>query len=71
VSGAPRRLTGANTSSGAYGLPQALPGSKMATVAADWRTNPHTQLVWMFGYIRDRYGNPQNAWRHSEQVGWY
>lgn len=65
------RVTASNTSSGAYGLPQALPGSKMASVAGDWRTNPHTQLVWMFGYIRDRYGNPQNAWGHSEEAGWY
>jgi len=63
--------TANNPSSGAYGIPQALPGSKMATAGADWQTNPATQIKWGLGYIRDRYGSPQNAWAHSESVGWY
>lgn len=60
-----------NTSSGAYGIPQALPGDKMATAGADWRTNPTTQIVWGLGYIEARYGSPCGAWAHSEDVGWY
>ena len=61
----------ANRSSGAYGIPQALPGSKMGTVASDWRTNPATQIAWGLNYIKGRYGNPGNAWAHSQSVGWY
>jgi hypothetical protein len=60
-----------NSSSGAYGIPQSLPGSKMASVAADWRTNPVTQIKWGLGYIQDRYGSPCGAWGHSESNGWY
>ena len=60
-----------NPSSGAYGIPQSLPGSKMATVAADWRTNPATQITWGLNYITDRYGTPCGAWGHSQSVGWY
>jgi len=60
-----------NSSSGAYGIPQSLPGSKMATVAADWRTNPVTQIRWGLGYIQDRYGSPCGAWGHSQGHGWY
>jgi hypothetical protein len=60
-----------NPSSGAYGIPQSLPGSKMATVASDWRTNPVTQIKWGLGYIKNRYGTPCGAWQHSENVGWY
>lgn len=60
-----------NPSSGAYGLPQSLPGSKMASEGADWRTNPTTQIRWMLGYIAGRYGNPEAAWAHSENIGWY
>ena len=60
-----------NASSGAYGIPQSLPGSKMADVAPDWRTNPETQITWGLAYIAARYGNPQGAWRHSQRVGWY
>jgi hypothetical protein len=60
-----------NPSSGAYGIPQSYPGSKMSSVAADWRTNPATQIKWGLGYIKGRYGNPCNAWQHSEDVGWY
>jgi hypothetical protein len=60
-----------NRSSGAYGIPQALPGSKMASVASDWRTNPATQIKWGLGYIEGRYGSPCKAWSHSQSVGWY
>ena len=60
-----------NPSSGAYGIPQALPGSKMASVAADWETNPATQIRWGLGYIRDRYGNPTGAWEFFQANGWY
>ena len=60
-----------NTSSGAYGIPQALPGSKMASAGADWATNPDTQIRWGLGYIMGRYGSPCNAWGHSQSVGWY
>jgi hypothetical protein len=61
----------ANPTSGAYGIPQALPGDKMATVAADWQTNPVTQITWGLGYIAGRYGTPCGAWAHSELKGWY
>lgn len=60
-----------NRSSGAYGIPQSLPGTKMAVVGADWRTNPETQIRWGLAYIAARYGNAQKAWEHSERVGWY
>lgn len=60
-----------NRSSGAYGIPQALPGSKMATVGADWQTNPVTQISWGLGYIAARYGTPCGAWGQSQSVGWY
>ncbi len=60
-----------NPSSGAYGIPQALPGSKMATAGADWRTNPATQIAWGLSYIKGRYGSPCGAWAHSQSVGWY
>ncbi len=61
----------ANSSSGAYGIPQALPGDKMASAGADWQTNPATQITWGLGYIEGRYGSPCGAWAHSEDVGWY
>lgn len=60
-----------NPSSGAYGIPQSLPGEKMADVAPDWRTNPETQITWGLAYIAARYGNPEGAWAHSQRVGWY
>jgi hypothetical protein len=60
-----------NASSGAYGIPQSLPGSKMADVAPDWRTNAETQITWGLAYIAARYDNPQGAWGHSQRVGWY
>ncbi|WP_255315450.1 G5 domain-containing protein [Trueperella pecoris] len=60
-----------NRSSGAYGIPQALPGSKMASAGADWQTNPATQISWGLGYIAGRYGTPCGAWNHSQARGWY
>jgi hypothetical protein len=60
-----------NASSGAFGIPQSLPGSKMAAAGADWATNPATQIEWGLGYIRDSYGSPCGAWGHSESYGWY
>ena len=60
-----------NRSSGAYGIPQALPGSKMGTAGADWQTNPATQIAWGLGYISGRYGSPCGAWSHSQAYGWY
>ncbi|WP_067973336.1 aggregation-promoting factor C-terminal-like domain-containing protein [Nocardiopsis trehalosi] len=60
-----------NPSSGAYGIPQALPGNKMATAGSDWQTNPATQIEWGLGYIEDRYGSPCEAWNHSQANGWY
>ena len=60
-----------NASSGAYGIPQALPGEKMASAGADWATNPATQISWGLAYITDRYATPCGAWAHSEENGWY
>ena len=60
-----------NPTSSAYGIPQSLPGSKMASAGADWETNPATQIRWGLGYIRDRYGSPCGAWGHSEANNWY
>ncbi|SFR77432.1 hypothetical protein SAMN05428970_2229 [Agromyces sp. CF514] len=60
-----------NASSGAYGIPQSLPGSKMAVAGADWRTNAATQIEWGLSYIASRYGSPCAAWAHSEAVNWY
>jgi hypothetical protein len=60
-----------NPSSGAYGIPQALPGSKMATIASDWRTNPATQIIWGIDYMKDRYGSPCSAWGFKASHGWY
>jgi hypothetical protein len=60
-----------NPSSGAFGIPQALPGSKMASAGADWQSNAATQIRWGLGYIQQTYGSPCAAWDHSEAVGWY
>lgn len=57
--------------SGAYGIPQALPGSKMATAGADWQTNPATQITWGLNYISGVYGTPCGAWGHSQANNWY
>jgi hypothetical protein len=56
---------------GAYGIPQALPGSKMASAGPDWQTNATTQIMWGLGYIKARYGTPCGAWAHSQATGWY
>ncbi|HEY7325507.1 MAG TPA: transglycosylase SLT domain-containing protein [Streptosporangiaceae bacterium] len=61
----------AENPSGAYGIPQALPGSKMATAGADWQTNPATQIKWGLGYIQGRYGTPCSAWSFEEANGFY
>jgi murein DD-endopeptidase MepM/ murein hydrolase activator NlpD len=60
-----------NPTSSAYGIPQALPGSKMAAAGADWHDNPATQIRWGLDYIKNRYGSPAAAWAHSERRGWY
>lgn len=65
------RVDAHNKSSGAYGIPQALPGSKMASAGSDWRTNPATQIKWGLGYIKNRYGDPCGAWSHFLRKNWY
>ena len=60
-----------NRNSGAYGIPQALPGSKMASAGADWQTNPATQITWGLNYITGRYGTPCAAYNHKSASGWY
>ncbi len=65
------RWNASNGSSGAYGIPQSLPGSKMASVAGDWDTNPITQIKWGLTYISGRYGSPCSAWGHSQAFNWY
>ncbi|WP_204745214.1 hypothetical protein [Glycomyces paridis] len=63
--------TAYNSGSGAFGIPQSLPGDKMASAGDDWQTNPATQIEWGLGYIDGVYGSPCGAWSHSESVGWY
>ena len=60
-----------NPSSGAYGIPQALPGSKMASAGGDWQSNPATQIRWGLSYIQGNYGSPCGAWAHEQANGWY
>lgn len=60
-----------NTRTGAYGIPQALPASKMATAGTDYKTNYKTQINWGLSYIKSRYGSPSAAWNHSQRKGWY
>ncbi|MFF3669312.1 aggregation-promoting factor C-terminal-like domain-containing protein [Microtetraspora malaysiensis] len=60
-----------NPSSGAYGIPQALPGNKMSGTGVDWRFNPLTQIRWGLNYIRTRYGSPCGAWGHFQSHNWY
>jgi len=60
-----------NPTSSAYGIPQALPGAKMASAGADWATNPETQIRWGLGYIRDSYGSPCGANDFKLGHGWY
>lgn len=63
--------TAENSSTGAYGIPQSLPGDEMASHGDDWRTNPATQISWGLSYIKDRHGNPCEAWSHSQANNWY
>lgn len=60
-----------NRSSGAYGIPQAYPGSKMSSAGSDWRINPATQIKWGLGYIKGRYSTPCGAWSHFQSAGSY
>ncbi|WP_051940768.1 aggregation-promoting factor C-terminal-like domain-containing protein [Phaeacidiphilus oryzae] len=65
------RWNALNPSSGAYGIPQSLPASKMASAGPDWRTNPATQERWGLSYIKGRYGSPAGAWAHEVAMNWY
>jgi hypothetical protein len=60
-----------NASSGAYGIPQSLPGDKMASAGADWQTDAATQIRWGLGYIKSVYGTPCQAWANEESYGYY
>jgi hypothetical protein len=60
-----------NPSSGAYGIPQALPGNKLAEFGDDWRTNPATQIKWGLKYIKNRYKTPCGAWTFFQNNNWY
>ena len=60
-----------NKSTGAHGIPQALPASKMASEGSDYYTNGNTQIRWGLGYIKGRYGSPSKAWSHFQSHGWY
>jgi hypothetical protein len=64
-------VTAENPGSGAYGIPQAMPGSEMASAGANWQTDAATQIRWGLTYIKDRYGSPCGAWAHEESDGWY
>ncbi len=64
-------VTADNPTSSAYGIPQALPGSKMASAGPNWQNNAETQIRWGLGYINDRYGSPCSAWSHSQSNNWY
>lgn len=63
--------TAYNPNGGATGIPQALPGSKMAAAGSDWQTNAATQIAWGLSYIKSSYGSPCSAWSHSQSVNWY
>ncbi|MER7819577.1 transglycosylase SLT domain-containing protein [Streptomyces sp. NPDC096153] len=63
--------TATNASSGAYGLVQALPGGKMSSAGADWKTNPKTQIKWGLDYMNERYGSPCGAWNFWQANHWY
>jgi len=60
-----------NKRSGAYGIPQANPGTKMEAIGSDWRTNPVTQIKWGMSYVKSRYGTPCSALKKSKNSGWY
>lgn len=61
----------AHNSSGAYGIPQALPGSKMSSAGPNWQSDAATQITWGLNYISGRYGTPCGAWAQSQSSGWY
>ena len=61
----------AGSPSGAYGIPQARPGTKMSTRGADWRDNPATQIAWGLSYVKSSYGTPCGAWSAFQSNGWY
>ncbi|MFJ3877832.1 transglycosylase SLT domain-containing protein [Streptomyces sp. NPDC090077] len=63
--------TATNSSSGAYGLVQALPASKMSSAGSDWKTNPATQIKWGLDYMNERYGSPVEAWNFWQANHWY
>jgi hypothetical protein len=63
--------TAYNSGSGAYGIPQALPGSRMASAGPDWQTDAATQIRWGLEYVEDTYGSPCAAWDHEQATGWY
>ncbi|MBT2449960.1 transglycosylase SLT domain-containing protein [Streptomyces sp. ISL-43] len=63
--------TATNSSSGAYGLVQALPASKMSSAGSDWKTNPATQIKWGLEYMNERYGSPTGAWSFWQTHHWY
>lgn len=65
------RWNAQNASSGAYGIPQALPASKLAANGPDWQNDGQTQVAWGLDYISSRYGTPQAAWSHEQSYGWY
>lgn len=65
------RTSARNPSGGAYGIPQALPSSKLAAAGSDWRTSASRQICWGLGYIADLYGSPSAAWAHELAQGWY
>jgi hypothetical protein len=65
------KVTAENASSGAYGIPQALPGSQMTSAGGDWQTSAATQIKWGLTYIHDRYGSPCGAWAHEQSSNWY
>ena len=64
-------VTAENAGSGAYGIPQALPGSRMASAGANWQTSAATQIKWGLDYIKGTYGSPCGAWAHEGATGWY
>lgn len=65
------RWNAENKSSGAYGIPQSLPADKMASAGANWHEDASIQITWGLSYIRSKYGNPSEAWKHSQEIGWY
>ena len=64
-------VTATNAGSGAYGIPQALPGSKMGSADPNWQANAATQIRWGLDYIQGTYGSPCAAWSHEQSDGWY